>query len=88
MNYTATEGKTMKKMRLHVAYDYTLEELLFTWGEMFPNVYVRLVEKSGPMGGWPVVEVAGKESDLRGMLTELGYETDDVEDEMATAVKI
>lgn len=40
----------------------------------------------GPAGGWPVVEITGEESDLRRLLTDLGYINDESDEDFANHV--
>ena len=74
-----TKGQTMKKITLDVAFDEGLAESMALWGEKCPRVWMRMVELSGPAGGWPVVEFIGEEADLREWLIEFGMDEDDAD---------
>lgn len=78
----------MKKITMDVAYDETLEETMAIWGEMCPRVYMRIAQRSGSMGGWPVLDIVAQEADLMEFFEVFGVDPEDVEDFMNDAEDI
>lgn len=75
----------MKKITMDVAYDESLEETMAIWGETCPRVFMRIAQRSGSMGGWPVLDFIASESDLKEFLTVFGVDPEDIEDFMSDA---
>lgn len=79
----------MKKLtQVDVAYETSLEDVLTDWGNLFPNVYFRIVERIGSGGGWPELEVVGSETDLAKFLEETGYDSEQIEWSLEEAIEI
>lgn len=83
-----TKGSQMKKITMDVAYDESLEETMAIWGETCPRVFVRIARRSGPMGGWPVLDIVASERDLEEFLRVFGVDPEDVEDYMGDAEEV
>lgn len=67
----------MQSLQLDVAYEITLEDELSTIPTDI-EVHVRVVNPSGPGGGWPIVEFTGEQTHIERLVREW-YSSDDTE---------